>query len=157
METCWFCERRPAAGDTAFTATVYGNLKAPPPSNGRPIVRGNDVARVAVLIARCSTCARLRRRESAITLAGLALGVIVLVGPYAVFLLTQHRAPFEIFGSATATAVGLTIVGFLGGLLAGVLVSARVNRGMARRDARMHPAVVELTEAGWSYDPPSVD
>jgi hypothetical protein len=157
METCWFCERRPAAGDTAFTATIYGSLKSPPPPKGRPIVRGNDVARVAIAVPRCSTCARLQRRESAITLAGLAFGIILLVGPYAAFTLTQHHAPFEIFGSTTATAVGLAIVGFLGGLLAGVLVSARVNRRMARRDARTHPAVVELTDAGWSYDAPGVD
>jgi len=157
METCWFCEQRPAAGDTAFSATVFGNLKAPPPSRGRPIVGVNGVATVAISIPRCSTCARFQRRESAISLAGLALGVMLFVVPYGAFTLTQHHPPFEIFGSAIATAVCLAIVGFLGGLAAGVLVSARVNRGMARRNARFHPSVVELTGAGWSYDPPSVD
>jgi len=154
VQTCWFCERTPAAGDTGFTATVHGNLKALPPSGGRPVTSDGSVARVAITIPRCSTCARLQRRQSAITLAGLVLGVVLLAGTYGAVTLLQHRAPFELFGGAIATAITLGAAGFLGGLLAGVLVSARVNRGMARRDPRTHPEVVALTGAGWSYDPP---
>ncbi len=35
MDTCWFCERRTASPDTALHATVYGNVKNPPPAAGR--------------------------------------------------------------------------------------------------------------------------
>jgi hypothetical protein len=85
------------------------------------------------------------------------LGVVLFAVPYAVAAFGMQRPPFVFFGSAIATTVTLAIAGFLIGLGAGVLVAARVNRGMARRDPRSHPDVVALTNRGWSYDAPGVD
>jgi hypothetical protein len=79
VETCWYCERRAASHDTALRATVYGNVKDPPPAGGRNVDRSGDIARVTVPIARCTTCADLQRRESAITLSGLGLACGALV------------------------------------------------------------------------------
>jgi VIT1/CCC1 family predicted Fe2+/Mn2+ transporter len=157
VDTCWFCERRAAAADTALRATVYGNVKDPPPAAGRNIELHSDAARVTLPIARCSSCASLQRRERAITLAGLGLGVVLLTVPYAFAAYGRNAPPFEVFGGITATLVTLAIAGFILGLASGALVAGRVNRGMPRRDVRGHPDVLALTAAGWSYDPPSVD
>jgi hypothetical protein len=138
-------------------ATVYGNKKEPPAAAGRQVDVSGDTARVSVPIARCSTCATLQRRESLITVSGLVLGVVLCAGPYALAAFGRQQAPFVLFGSVVATLVALGIAGFLLGLGAGVLVAARLNRGMPRRDPRSHPEIVALTNAGWSYDAPSVD
>lgn len=155
-ETCWFCEREPALAATAFRATVYGNKKKPPPAGRWPVDLKGDTARVSVAVPRCSQCASFQRREAAITLCGLVLGVVVFAGAYAPVALSPHPA-FTLFGSVTATLVCFAIVGFIVGLVADVLVSRRVNRGMARRDARNYPDVIALTNCGWSYDPPQTD
>jgi hypothetical protein len=157
VETCWFCEKQPATQATAYRATVYGNKKDPPSAAGRQVDVSGDTARISLPIARCSSCATFQRRESAITLSGLALGVAIFAGPYALAAFGSHNPPFVFFGSSVATVVTLAIAGFLLGLGAGVLVAARVNRGMPRRDPRSHPDVVFLTNNGWSYDPPNVD
>jgi VIT1/CCC1 family predicted Fe2+/Mn2+ transporter len=157
VETCWFCRRRPASLDTAYRATVYGDKKNPPAADGRSVESDSQSARVAVPIARCGVCAAQQRRQTAITLTGLAAGVALLAGPYAYAAYVRNAAPFAFFGSVTATLVALAVIGFLGGLASGVAVAARATRGMARRDPRTHPEIVALTNAGWSYDPPGVD
>jgi hypothetical protein len=85
------------------------------------------------------------------------LGVVLFAIPYAVAAFLLQHPPFTFFGSPVATAATLASAGFLIGLGGGVLVAARVNRGMARRDPRSHPDVVNLTDRGWSYDAPGVD
>jgi hypothetical protein len=112
---------------------------------------------VTVTVPRCSACRGRQRRETTIVLSSLALGVVLFAGSYLLVALARGTPPFTIFGSSTATAVTLAVAGFSFGLLMGVLISARVNRGAPRRDARNHPDVVTLTNQGWSYDPPSGD
>lgn len=114
------------------------------------------MAQVVVTVPRCSQCAAYQRRQAAITLSGLVLGVAIFAGAYAPIALSPQPA-FAFFGSVVATTVCFAIVGLIVGLAAGVLVSRRVNRGMARRDARNYPDVIALTNQGWSYDPPRTD
>ncbi len=136
---------------------MYGNATNPPPAGGRNISYRNGSANVTLPIARCSTCAGRHRRETAITLSGLGLGILAFTAPYALAAYGRSAPPFEFFGGVTATLVTLAIAGFILGLACGALVAARVNRGMPRRNIHEHPDVVALTAAGWSYDPPSAD
>jgi hypothetical protein len=138
VDTCWFCERRPAAHDTAYRATVYGDKK-----NGRPV---RDAVRASA-----------QRRESAITVSGLALGTLLLPGAYAATVSASGHAPFLLFGSTAATLTALAILGFLEGLASGVAIAALVVRGRTGRDPRTHPEIVALAAAGWSYDPPATE
>jgi len=157
VENCWFCGGYAASSATAYRAVVYGNGERPPDAGGRTVERSGSGALVRVPIARCAGCASAQRRETAITLTGLALGVTLLPGAYAPALSAGGRPPFILFGSTTATLVSLAIIGFVAGLGAGVAVAARVVRGRARRDPRNHPEILALAAAGWSYDPPSID
>lgn len=155
LTPCWFCERRPATGQTVYRTTVFGDKSNPPPAEGRFVRTTHDSAHVVVDIPRCWHCAEQQRLDMLIAACGIGAGAVILSGTY-VTLSSGQAPPFVFLGSALVTTIFLGILGSQVGLgVAALLAFGIINRNMARRSVYEHPDVVALNESGWSYYHPS--
>ena len=138
METCWFCEKRPADPNSAFDVQFHGEKLFTRKTGFKQYTTTYEGRLVQV--PRCKECERNHRRASR---GGLKNGLLGTLGVLAL-LGTVYT-----YGMADMV---LTVLGAMA-ILAWLVLSVRMGRSMQgtgpASKAGSYPAVEELKKEGW--------
>jgi hypothetical protein len=144
METCWFCETRPADTDSALQVTMRGEKLGTQKTGFKQYTTYYDARTIAV--PRCATCAANHRKRSSWNFPiGLAFLVPIGIG----FAITRWHGSL---GTLLDTVIpcGGAIVGLGIAVWLGIRL-ARSTQGTKNEGHRAQfPAVKELKEQGWT-------
>ena len=138
METCWFCENRPAHPNSALEVRFHGEKIGTTKTGFKQYTTSYEGRLVKV--PRCKECEINHRRASRASLKYSLLGILGV---------------FALLGTTYTYGMGDTVLAVLGALaiLTWILLSVRMGRSIRETGpdwkAQSYPAVEELKKQGW--------